>query len=95
MTKIMKKLPVKFTSICLPASPDATYEAEDIELVCKDLPHVPSVGDMVKVTPQGDYMEVVSVYVDYVSGEGIDIQLDTGDDLRPWKEMQAEGWTQQ
>lgn len=88
----MKKLPLKFTSNCLPASPDATYEAEDIELVFKDLPHVPSVGDMVKVTPNGDYWEVMSVYIDYAGGEGIDIQLDPGDDLRPWKEMQAEGW---
>lgn len=79
---------------CQPREEDAPYECEDISIVV-DLPFVPAVGTMLKLTVEGDYIEVADVMLDLSpEGEGLIVGLKEPEDwqLRSWPEMQAQGW---
>ena len=83
---------------CQPRRKSATYEAEDI-CIDVDLPFVPAIGTMLKVSATGDYMKVDDVFLDLVpdgsEGEGLVVYLEEpadGPDFRPWPEMKAQGW---
>ena len=61
-----------------------------------DLPFIPQAGTYLKVTPEGEFMTVQSVMVDITAnGSPIIISMEEPDEitqLRPWKEMIAQGW---
>lgn len=87
----------KVTFVCKPAKKAADYDAESIFMMV-DLPFVPSVGMMLKLTPEGNYIEVNDVMLDITpGGEGLIVGLKEPDDedayqLRSWPEMKAQGW---
>lgn len=61
-----------------------------------DLPFVPAVGTLLKLTREGDYLKVADVTLDVSpGGQGLLIGLEEPEEdseLRPWAEMQAQGW---
>ena len=80
---------------CKPIKNNAGYEHEEIYLDV-DLPFVPPIGAYLKVTPNGDYLEVGDIHFDLQpGGEGLSIGMELPEDyaIRSFKEMSAEGWT--
>lgn len=80
---------------CRPVSPVANYALENIHIHV-DLPFVPAVGTMLKVTKDMDYIEIDDVLLDLApDGEGLVIGLlcpDNLDNLWPHDVMQKLGW---
>jgi len=87
----------KVLFFCKPAKKTKDYEVESIFMMV-DLPFVPSVGTMLKLSPGGNYIEVSDVMLDITpDGEGLIVGLkEPGDEdayqLRSWAEMKAQGW---
>jgi len=81
--------------VCKPANEASEYELESIFLIV-DLPFVPSVGLMLKLTDEGDYIQVIDVMFDLTpGGDGLTVGLKEPDEdfqLRSWPEMKAQGW---
>lgn len=61
-----------------------------------ELPVLPPVGSLLKLTPKGDYLVVEGVMIDITTGgEGIGVQIKEPEhdaEIWPWGEMRAEGW---
>jgi len=80
---------------CEPAKNRAEYDAEEIHMYV-DLPFVPSVGMLLKLTKEGEYIKINNVMLDVSpEGEGLIIGLEEPEEdhqLRPWPEMKAQGW---
>lgn len=91
---------MKLTSItihyfCKPKSSDSQYEIEDINIVV-DFEFIPVAGMFIKVTPNGDYLEVGRVYIDTTkNSEGVVIYVDEPEEIEglwEWTAMEKEGW---
>lgn len=77
------------------AGEESNDDCENIYMVV-DLPFVPAVGTMLKLTEQGDFIEINDVMLDISPGGdgllvGLAEPLHDGE-LRPWPEMKAQGW---
>lgn len=81
---------------CGPRTKKADYEAEEI-CIDVELPLVPQIGSVLKLTAAGEFVRVDDVYLDLsVGGEGLVVFLKDAapgtPDFRPWKELRAQGW---
>lgn len=79
---------------CQPASPGATYAAEDIQITIF-VPFVPQAGAALQVTPEGEFYEVDNVAWSVRTPDEITVYLrepDEHQELEPWVDMQAQGW---
>lgn len=77
---------------CQPKTKTAEYESENIHLVV-ELPFIPAVGTMLKLTNDGDFIRVNDVMLDITKGgEGLCIGLEEPDILDPWLSMRSQGW---
>ncbi|ULQ48360.1 hypothetical protein JN531_017150 (plasmid) [Flagellatimonas centrodinii] len=81
---------------CGPQSKTAEYDAEDI-CIDVELPAVPQIGILLKVTSDGEFVRVDDVYMDLSEdGDGLLVFLKDAEpgtpDFRPWAELKAQGW---
>lgn len=79
---------------CAPASPRATYAAEDIQITIF-MPFVPQAGSALQVTPEGDFYVVDNVAWSVTNPDEITVGLrepGVDEELAPWESMQAQGW---
>jgi len=80
---------------CKPAKKNANYECESIYMEV-ELPFVPAVGTMLKLTEEGDFVKINDVMLDISpGGHGLLVGLEEPEhvgELRPWSEMKAQGW---
>lgn len=77
------------------AAKESDTDCENIYMVV-DLPFVPAVGTMLKLTEQGDFIKINDVMLDISpGGDGLLVGLEEPQhdgELRPWSEMKAQGW---
>lgn len=84
--------------VCLADEPKdgLAYRSVDIDV---GLPVLPPVGSAIKVTPDGDYLQVDHITIDATAGAaGVGVHIgEPGDDamLWTWADMQAEGWKEE
>lgn len=80
---------------CAPIKKGSGYELENIHIFV-DLPFIPAVGTALKLTKDGDFMEVADVMLDITpGGEGLCIGLKEPEfdvQIYPWPEMKKQGW---
>jgi len=80
---------------CLPVKPNAKYEAENIYMIV-EIPYVPAVGTMLKLTNAGEFVEVVDVYLD-ISHDQYQLNIGLKEPVEDfewmtWEVMSKQGW---
>ena len=81
---------------CKPRKRNSGFAVEEICFYV-DLPFVPAIGTMLRVTEREDYRPVADVMYDVPGEEGVHLIVGLEEpendwELRSWRDMKREGW---